>query len=86
LSEEVLQPLKVEVIWIGSLMRVSLVSVGLTFIFCGFRPNFIVLIDCASVAVNVLMALASMSWNPRPPKPGGVVAMYQACSGRGLMN
>ena len=31
------------------------------------------------------MALASISWNPRPPRPGGVVAIYQACSGRGSL-
>ena len=32
------------------------------------------------------MALASISWNPNPPRPGGVVAIYQACSGSGWLD
>ena len=59
--EEVFHPLNVDVMWIGSLMRVSWSSVDLTCIGCGFRPNFIDLMDCASVAVYVLMAFASIS-------------------------
>jgi len=52
----------------------------------GLRPKFMVRMDCARVAVNLLIDFASMSWNPSPPRPGGVVTMYQACSGRGLFD
>jgi len=38
------------------------------------------------VAVNIRIAFASMSWKPSPPSPGGVVAMYQACSGSGWLD
>ena len=77
--------MNVEAMWVGSFMNVSLMSVGFTFMVCGFRPNFIARIDCASVTVNVRIALASISWNPSPPRPGEVVAMYLACSGRGSL-
>jgi len=36
-------------------------SVSFTLIVCGLRPNFIVRMDCARVAVKVLIAFASMS-------------------------
>ena len=37
--------------------------------------------DCANGVVNVRSARASMSWNPRPPSPEGVVNRYHACVG-----
>jgi len=42
------------------------------------RPYFVDLIELARGVVNVRMALASMSWNPRPPNPDGVVDMCHA--------
>ena len=60
--------------------------VSFTFIFCGIRPYFVVLIEFASGVVNVRIALASMSWNPRPPNPDGVVDICHAWWGRGVVS
>ena len=47
----------------------------------GLIPCFIVRIVCARGVINVRIDLDSISWNPTPPRPVGVVAMSHACCG-----